>query len=129
MSEKKVVKARTALQNLIQADKLLSDEGRWIKNTEAKDSVGHIVGTHDPKAFSFCSLGAVKHIGGPGEKKAICILGKAAKAALVKLKCDMDDSFETPEDYIISLNDDYEYDDVRKMFRRAIKLAREGKRA
>lgn len=125
MSKKKVKKAKSALENLIQADKLISDGSRWIQFEEARDEFGNEVLATDPKAMTFCSYGAVRHIDGPGEKKALSFLLEAAKIEIVKKQYEVDEM----DDPIVSINDKVGHSGVRKMFRRAIKLAREGRRA
>lgn len=44
------------------AIQLLSDERRWTQNTEARDKRGHEIDFNDPKAVTFCAVGAINRL-------------------------------------------------------------------
>jgi hypothetical protein len=127
---------KTALQNLEAARKLIRPFRRWttndlaIKNVE-KDEFGNLTGVScSPKnkhAEAFCALGAVKHVNGPGEKKALNLLRIAALQIAVA-EGEADPTDKPNNDHVIRINDvdqDKEtHRNVLALFRRAIRLAK-----
>jgi hypothetical protein len=109
---------KTALQNLKAARKLVTKH--WTTGELAIDCKGNECKPKSPKAVSFCALGAVQRINGPGERAAVTILAAAAakwlKSRKKKTYGDTDDIFE--------VNDTYGQKAAIQMFDRAIRLAR-----
>jgi hypothetical protein len=120
---------QTALQNLEAARKLILPKKRWITDALARDKNGADCGVKSEAAEAFCALGAVKRINGPGEKKAIEILRKAAKEIIQNKRAkgleDAPLSVFPRNQSIFQVNDDYGRKDTLAMFRRAIALAKE----
>ena len=66
-----------ALRNLEGARRLLRT--RFIDGDLARNEDGISVSPRSPKAYSFCALGACKHVNGPGELLAIEFLQQACR--------------------------------------------------
>jgi hypothetical protein len=127
---------KTALQNLEAARKLIRPFRRWttndlaIKNVE-KTEFGDFKGVPcKPKnkhAEAFCALGAVKHVNGPGEKKAVNLLRIAALQMQIA-EGDAEPTEKPANNHIFSINDaDQDKENHRRvlrLFTRAIRLAK-----
>ena len=113
---------KTALQNLVAANRLLQPK-KWIKNELAQNCRGYECSPRNPKAHAFCALGAVRHINGPGEIKAVKILRQAARLEILARNSDAK-KFGYGDSPIFTVNDKIGFAAVKSMFRRAIKLAK-----
>lgn len=112
---------KSALENLQQANRLLR-KNRWTERDLAVDCNGKSCTPRSPEAHAFCALGAVRHVNGPGERKAVDILIEAAKEELTAIYPGYL-IFDNEND-IFTINDYNGYDAVKSMFRRAIRMAK-----
>ncbi|MGI9449346.1 MAG: DUF6197 family protein [Geminicoccaceae bacterium] len=103
----------TPREILIAAKAKIEDPERWCQGWFARDIAGHPIGSRNPGACKWCSLGAIRVVWGPlsYESKVLQTLAVAA----------LDQGFQLPED----LNDNTDHPTVMKMFDRAIELAGE----
>jgi len=110
------MKNKQAVENLTKARKLIKDENNWTTGYLALDIDGNEVSPRSKKAVAFCALGAVRHIDGPGEKKAIKFLIEVANGRTGQNYKDSTSIFE--------VNDEGEHADTIDMFTQAIRLAK-----
>jgi hypothetical protein len=116
--------SKEAVKSLKAARKLLSKPGVWIKGWLARDSVGQDVPITDPSAVRFCSLGAVRHVDGPGEHQAFLALRMAA-SQILGLPFNENMVYIIGNGRITKINDrSRDIKPVLKMFDRAIAIAK-----
>lgn len=115
---------KTAVENLQAARKLLRT--RWITGDLAILEDGTECSPRNPKAHSFCALGAVRHANGPGEVKAVKALQIAARDIL-EAEGYFEDMYSRAlrNGLIFEVNDSYGKNLTLKMFERAIKIAKQ----
>lgn len=126
---------KSALANLEAARKLIRPFKHWTVGQLAvrpvDDGYGEVTlrecSPKNKNATAFCALGAVRHVNGPGEKKALNLLRIAALQ--IQVKDGEAGRDEKPRnDHVISINDLEDSKEnhrrVLKLFSRAIKLAK-----
>jgi hypothetical protein len=116
--------SKEAVKALTAARELLSKLGVWITMDFARDLYGHSIRSISPDAVQFCSLGAIRHIDGPGEKKAMLALYKAA-SQILKQPFNKKSGELIGNALVVKINDSStNYLKVLAMFDRAIKIAK-----
>ncbi|MDE8343243.1 MAG: hypothetical protein POG24_05425 [Acidocella sp.] len=105
---------QSALEVLIKARALLSDERRWTRHVYAVGPGGRRTDHLDPKACAWCAAGAIYKIGGSFN-------GGGAAVILTEAVCE-----QWPGESIAGFNDDPDttHDHLLIMFDRAIEIAR-----
>ena len=112
---------KTVLDTLRKAKKLL--QKHWIEGDFAENKAGESVSPRSPEAVNFCSIGAMRHVDGPGEAEAMKFLRRAAKR--INIDNEEHGSAEATNSAIIHVNDSIGKPAVMDMFQLAIELAKE----
>lgn len=95
----------------MKAHELLSDATKWTKKTYARDEDGVDIDVQDPKACSFCIIGAIQKCYGGFE-----IVVRLVERVTEKVK---EQNKEFKSDYIVDWNDgeDTTFEDIHKVLK------------
>lgn len=119
---------KSALANLKAAWAILRNRKRWTQGYPNVDCNGQeLANRRSDKSIAFCALGAVQFVNGPGEKKATVLLRNAALEVLRKEhpnRCPSSGNSDIFNVNDYSGDEDVAYENVRLMFKKAIKAAK-----
>ena len=107
---------------LIKARAVIAEPEHWCKGWYSKDQTGdEVTNIADPRAYMFCSLGAIKKVLSEEVVYGGGYLNLQDEVVTALATCENPDAKDLPEETVINFNDTKEHADVIAAFDCAIK--------
>lgn len=104
---KKMIKINSVAETLLAAKAKIKDKRNWTQNTYAIDVNGFP--THPRNGYSFCAIGAIKHVNGIYEYRAIELLEYASerkyRRSIIKINDSRTTLFSHPHKRVLKVYD------------------------